>query len=118
MMPFFYFPIFYQVKELVFWDGTTPLTQVPTTAARKYVDGFAADLISATQVCLPINFILLSSIPAHLRIPTLSALGMVWVITLSTRRGEQIDEVPIPTEKTLSITEPHSSPEPVYQHLG
>jgi len=87
-MPFFYFPVFYQVKELVFWDGTRSIKEIPAIAAQKYRDGFVADTVSATKVCTPINMILFSHlVPGYLRIPALSAFGMVWVLTLSVRRG-------------------------------
>mmetsp|Transcript_23224 Transcript_23224/g.32427 ORF Transcript_23224/g.32427 Transcript_23224/m.32427 type:complete len:197 (-) Transcript_23224:4-594(-) len=88
LMPFFYFPVFYQVKEAVFWDGKSPVEQIPRTAWAKYRHGFLDDLKSTTQVCFPMNLILFSSVPDHLRVPAMSALGMIWVLTLSTRRGK------------------------------
>mmetsp|Transcript_14038 Transcript_14038/g.19492 ORF Transcript_14038/g.19492 Transcript_14038/m.19492 type:complete len:138 (+) Transcript_14038:97-510(+) len=95
LMPFFYFPIFYQVKEAIFWDGKTPILEVPRIAFRKYIDGFIPDIISTTQVCVPLNMILFSSIPGHVRIPALSLFGFIWILTLSSRRGahENIEKV-------------------------
>mmetsp|Transcript_11575 Transcript_11575/g.18545 ORF Transcript_11575/g.18545 Transcript_11575/m.18545 type:complete len:137 (-) Transcript_11575:333-743(-) len=92
LMPFFYFPIFYQVKEAIFWDGKTPLSEVPKIAARKYIDGFVPDIISSTQVCVPINIVLFSSVPSHFRVPALSLFGFIWILTLSSRRGAHENE--------------------------
>uniref|UniRef100_A0A7S4E0U7 Uncharacterized protein n=1 Tax=Lotharella globosa TaxID=91324 RepID=A0A7S4E0U7_9EUKA len=89
LMPFFYFPIFYQVKEAVHWDGVMPMQKIPVVAWEKYKTGFFSDLKSTTQVCFPMNMILFSSVPDHVRVPAMSVLGFVWVLSLSMRRGKQ-----------------------------
>eukprot|EP00470_Lotharella_oceanica_P007839 CAMPEP_0170185368 /NCGR_PEP_ID=MMETSP0040_2-20121228/36386_1 /TAXON_ID=641309 /ORGANISM="Lotharella oceanica, Strain CCMP622" /LENGTH=163 /DNA_ID=CAMNT_0010431753 /DNA_START=165 /DNA_END=656 /DNA_ORIENTATION=+ len=95
-MPFFYFPIFYQVKEAVHWNGLAPAQEVPQIAWRKYKEGFLSDLKSTTGICLPINIILFSRVADHVRVPALAAMGFVWVLALSIRRGKQqeVEEAP------------------------
>mmetsp|Transcript_19868 Transcript_19868/g.29717 ORF Transcript_19868/g.29717 Transcript_19868/m.29717 type:complete len:209 (+) Transcript_19868:70-696(+) len=109
LMPFFYFPIFYQVKELVFWDPSTPLEQIPARGFKKYKDGFISDFKSTLQVCFPMNMVLFSAVPDHLRVPAMSVLGFVWVLSLSTRRGKQQAAV-IPEAEVLPIEKTESLP--------
>ncbi|GAB5354377.1 hypothetical protein AAMO2058_000113500 [Amorphochlora amoebiformis] len=68
LMPFFYFPIFYQVKEFVFWNPKeTSIYDLPKRATQKYLNGFMSDLKSTTLVCFPMNLILFSAVPDHFR---------------------------------------------------
>lgn len=88
LMPYFYFPIFYQVKEVVNWNGQFPFSDIPRRALKKYYAGFKSDVNSTMQVCIPMNIILFTLAKDHFRVPLMSVLGMVWVLTLSSRRGK------------------------------
>ena len=88
-MPFVYFPSFYILREFIYHgdeDGVTAEDLVHHAAA-KMKRGFLEDMQSASMVLLPQDILMQTMIAPHLRVPFISATGLIWVYLLSSSRG-------------------------------
>ena len=93
-MPFVYFPSFYTLREFIYHGDAEGVTaeHLVHRAAAKMRSGFLEDMRSATMVLLPQDILMQTMVPPHLRVPFISATGLVWVYLLSSSRGADEDE--------------------------
>ena len=83
----FYFPFFYAFKAGVYQGFTVENCK---NAVNTYLfENIKDDMITSMSVWGPANIITFAFIPAHLKTPWLSMVSFVWIVVLSTFRGEQ-----------------------------
>jgi hypothetical protein len=82
-----YFPFFYAFKAGVYQGFSK---ETCTNAVHTYLyENMYDDMISSLSVWGPANIITFAMIPPHLKTPWLSVVSFVWIVVLSTIRGEQ-----------------------------
>ena len=99
-----YFPCFYTLREFIYhYDKLEPgegdgrgrgRAQAEVLVGRamgKMRAALAEDMRSAALVLVPQDVVMQTAVPPHLRVPFISATGLLWVYLLSSSRGADVE---------------------------
>lgn len=92
-MPFMYLPTFYTCRELAH-SPSAGLAAAIANGMRSYSANFLDDLKLQCAIFVPVQLFNFGFSPAHLRVPTVVAAGVVWISALSLARGRKPDDDP------------------------
>ena len=94
-MPLVYFPCFYTLREFIYHGGDDDekgLAGLAGSGLAKMKTNFVDDMKSAAMILLPQDIFMQTLVPPHLRVPFISATGLIWVYVLSSKRGTEHEE--------------------------
>ena len=84
-MPFLYLPVFYTMREVAYHPGSPDV--VLTDAFAHYRTGIRSDFATSLAIFGPVQLVNFGVSPAHLRVPILLTVGLLWTTILSVRHG-------------------------------
>ena len=87
-VPLLYFPIFYSVDALLQGAWTRGLNEGVAHMRAKLETELWPSLKANWSLWLPASFVGFKLVPAHLRIPYVSGVSMVWTTIMSIMQGE------------------------------
>merc|ERR1719464_2571326 len=88
----FYFPIFYVFKGFVY-EKNVSLEIIKRQLFQYFVVNFNEDVIALFKVWTPTMFFMFAAVPLQYRVSWISAVGVVWAIILSLKRGDEKNDL-------------------------
>ena len=83
-LPCFFFPQFYVFQSLVY-EKRLSLSK----SIARWKENFADDFRNCLMVWVPLDLIMFTYIPLHLRTPFVASAGLIWPILMSFKRGSR-----------------------------
>jgi hypothetical protein len=103
---FLYFPFFYVLKACIF-DGFS-MDSAKGGLNKYFFENMFDDFKSTMSVWFPCNLIAFGYVPPYLRTPYMSTISFLWVLILSSTRGQAHPEEEFEIEIDLQMMHPHA----------